>query len=274
MQEFTIELSGLTLTGNLAEAAHPVGIVVFVHGMGEHIARYDGLFTHLTSNGFHCLGTDHIGHGKSPGKRGHVAHYDIFLDEVSAVIRYALEHYPGLPVFLYGHSLGGNIVLNYLLKRPVTDIKGAIVSSPWLLLDTKVPPFKKFLSSLLSRMAPGLTVSNELDPGGISTLPEEVERYVKDPMVHDQISVGLFNSVSEAASFVLENGDKLSTPILLMHGTADPITSHLGSIELEKMNELLIDLKLFPGVHHEMHHDKSRESLFHSVVSWLTSQLN
>ncbi|MCA6074140.1 alpha/beta hydrolase [Fulvivirga sedimenti] len=274
MQEFNVDLPNLKLTGGLAEAARPVGIVVFVHGMGEHIGRYTGLFDHLSSHGFHCLGTDHPGHGHSPGKRGHVKDYNIFMDELQGVIGYAQSHYPGLPLFLYGHSLGGNIVLNYLLRRPVTEIRAAIVSSPWLKLDTKVPPVKKFLSSVLARISPGLTVSNELDPRGISTIPEEVERYSKDPLVHDQISVGLFNSVTQAADYVLENGSKLKTPILLMHGTADPITSHLGSIQLEKSNEMLIDLKLFPGNHHEIHHDRSRDSLIHAVDTWLTSHLN
>lgn len=247
------------------------GVIVFVHGLGEHIARYEEWFKELNGIGFTCLGTDHPGHGLSPGKRGDIKSYDILLMEVDALITYSNHHFPGLPVFLYGHSMGGNIVLRYLIERE-NNVQGAIVTSPWIKLVAKVPAWKSALSSLLLHIMPGLTVSNDIDPDNISTDPKEVQRYMNDPLVHDKISARLFDSMNQSASRILESGRLISVPVLLLHGTSDPITSHLGSREVAESNAA-IEFKLFPGMKHELHHDMHRESVLHTIKDWLKRQL-
>jgi alpha-beta hydrolase superfamily lysophospholipase len=243
-----------------------------VHGLGEHIGRYTQLFELFNEAGLYCAGFDHYGHGKSPGKRGDIIGYKHFNKEIETLISFVEKSMHNLPIILYGHSMGGNIVLHHLLdKHP--SVKCAIVSSPWLKSDTKIPAVKKLLSSVMLYLNPSLTVSNELDPNGISSDPAEVKRYIEDTLVHDRISVRLFHQVTEAAGKILSNADKIDVPVLLLHGTSDTFTSHLGSKECADTNPDRIELKLFPGMRHELHHESSRDMVFKTVKTWLNSQI-
>lgn len=267
METFNIQVRGQTLAGSESNADPARGVFLFVHGLGEHMGRYDEVFRRMNKLGMVCLGLDHIGHGRSPGKRGHAPDYEFFMEEVNALARYAAENYSGLPVFLYGHSMGGNIAFNYLISHQ-KSLSGAVISSPWIRLQTQVPAFKKMLSGVAAKLAPSLTLPNDLDPSGISSDPEEVKRYVNDPLIHDRISTSLFEEMSSAAKRIGSGISQIHIPVLLIHGTADPITSHEGSAEVASGNEI-IHIKLFPGSRHELHHDKSRESVFMTIEKWL-----
>ncbi len=244
------------------------GVVIFVHGLGEHIGRYSGLYALFQSFGYHSIGTDHYGHGKSAGKRGDIPGFNHFREEVDSMFAYSRDRFGKLPIVLYGHSLGGNIALNYLLTgRYQPD--HAIVTSPWLRLDQPVNKITELFSQLMLRLSPSFTISSGLDPEGISTDSSEVQKYIADPLVHDKISVRLFHEASASADMILSSAEKLITPTLLLHGTADPITSHLGSKELAEKNPQYITFKLFPGMRHELHHEKERESVFNSIRNWM-----
>src|SRR5512142_2733677 len=105
--------------------------VVLVHGLGEHSARYDHVAAALGEGGVALLGFDLRGHGRSGGLRGHTPSYEALMDDITVFLGQAESRYPGLPRFLYGHSLGGNLVLNYTLRRKPT-LHGVIATGPWL----------------------------------------------------------------------------------------------------------------------------------------------
>ncbi|MEJ2004516.1 MAG: lysophospholipase, partial [Cyclobacteriaceae bacterium] len=242
------------------------GCVLFVHGLGEHIGRYDQLFELFNNEGFHCIGVDHYGHGKSPGKRGDIPNFSYFGKEIDAMDKFCRKEFGEIPVLLYGHSLGGNIALNYLLENHF-DL--AVISAPWLKLDNPVASIAKKLTGMLSNVVPSLTLPNGLDPKGISSDPQEVKKYREDPLIHDRISVRLFHQADTSAKRILSEAEKIKTPLLLMHGTADPITSHLGTKEFAAANPAYIDFRLFPGMRHELHHEMSREAVFNSIQSYI-----
>ncbi len=261
-----------TLYGEIHPVDNPRAAILFCHGLGEHIGRYNVLIEYFNEEGFVCAGSDHLGHGKSPGKRGDAASYDLFLDEIDEVKALVKNRYPGIPIVLYGHSMGGNIVLNYLTRRPTQDIKAAVASSPWITLPSKVPAPKQFLADIMYHIYPAFTAPNGLDPSGISHDKVIVENYISDPLVHDKISVRLFRAMFERGEKLLDEPDVLNTPTLLIHGTSDPMTSFKGSKTFAGQN-MTAEFMAFPDMYHELHHEIIRMEVLEKVGNWLNSQL-
>lgn len=251
---------------------NPKAAIVLVHGMGEHSGRYSGsLVPELVSAGFAVFGYDLYGHGHSEGKRGCCPSYKALLYSLEAVCQKKLEIFPELDLFLYGHSLGGNVVLNYAMTRSL-DCKGLIVSSPYLKLAFDPPSWKLYLGKLCYYLYPKLTLPSGVDPKYISREEVEVEKYKDDPLVHNKISPTYTFPVMEKGQWIMQNPNKLSVPTLLFHGSGDYITSHWASKAFAKQSPL-INFKLFKGGYHELHNDLEKEELFKTVTDWVNEQL-
>lgn len=251
------------------------GIVAIVHGMGEHSTRYGEFFAPaLNEAGYSVIAFDHFGHGKTGGKRGHCPSYEAVLDSVDELIKQANKNLSAdLPVFLYGHSMGGNVVANHILKRQ-QKLKGAIISSPMLELAFEPPAWKLFAGKIMKNIYPAFSESTGLDPQAISKDKKAVEKYLADPLVHDKITVNFSLPFFDAADWAIENAKQLKTPTLIYHGTGDQITSHKGSEKFAKnAPKELITLKLIEGGYHELHNDPEKAELLKMIVDWLNKQL-
>ena len=134
------------------------------------------------------------------------------------------------PIFLYGHSFGGNLVLNFALRRN-PELQGVIATAPWLRVAFEPPAAKVALARALNRIAPGVTQEWGLETAALSHDAEIVEAYDVDPLVHGRISVRLFVTVVDAGEWALEHAASFPLPLLLMHGTADRVTSAEASRE-------------------------------------------
>ena len=168
----------------------PTGVVCLVHGLGEHSGRYTHVAAHLTTAGYAVQTYDLCGHGRSEGKRGHASSYDAVMDGIDLVLANAEARYRGVPGFLYGHSLGGNLVLNYALRRRPA-LAGVIATSPAVRPATPIAGWKASLAGLLYSRLPELQLANGLDVTGLSRDPDVIARYQADPLVHDRTSVRL-----------------------------------------------------------------------------------
>lgn len=249
-----------------------IGVVVLIHGLGEHMGRYEQLGACLTNHGISLWGMDLKGHGKSQGKRGH-ANYKFLLQDIDALLQRVGQEEPGA-VFLYGHSLGGNLALNYVLEYPeiARHLQGLILSSPWLRLKMKTPAWALVLSQVLNIFYPQFTRDNGLNPSWLSKDPEVGRAYSADPLVHRRISVGLFLAVYRRGKIALKKGDKAQIPTLLMHGSDDPITSFHATKELaEKM--VNAQWKPWPASRHEPHNDFEKDEMMAFVTDWVKKQL-
>ena len=203
----------------------PVAILFIVHGLGEHHGRYEEMAETFVENGIAVFAFDHRGHGLSEGKKGHADSIDQFIEDVEHVLMKCRSIFLEIPIILFGHSMGGQIVATYLDKIKSKEISGAIISSPWLRLVK--PPSKQqlIISRLMVRIFPSITLSNGLYSRDISSVKEEVELYEKDPLVHDRISVALFKSLFAKGLYLSENAQSTKIPVLVCHGTDDKITS-------------------------------------------------
>lgn len=270
--EFNFTSHKMRLFGQYWQPETVKAVVVLVHGFGEHSSRYaDFVVPRLLKNGYAVVSYDNVGHGRSEGKRGHCPGYDALLDILQLLIDRAKGLYPGSPMFLYGHSMGGNLVINHTLRNK-PDIKGAVASSPYLRLAFDPPKWKLVLGKLLLGIAPGITMPSGLDSNAISRDQAEVKKYNEDPLVHDKVSPMFSFPIMEAGEWAIENASGLQRPMLLIHGTADELIDHNGSKEFAT-NTPLADLVLFEGGYHELHNDLEREKALKTIIDWLDSKL-
>jgi len=242
-------------------------VIILVHGLGEHIQRYSHWANLFNIEGIAFAGVDLPGHGRSEGRRGNIKNYTQVGEMIDILLNTCKKTFPGLPVYIYGHSLGGGIVLEYLLLRN-PKIKGAIVTSPWLRLSFEPARAKVVMASIMKNFLPGLIQPSGLNVSHISHDQSVVEKYKADPLVHGKISVSLFHAAMTAAKYSLEHSSELRIPLLLMHGADDMICSPDGSREFASKTNMA-ELKIWDGGYHELHNEPFKEEVFKYIMNWI-----
>lgn len=272
--DYSIRLkNGLILRGFISSPGERLkAIVILIHGLGEHIRRYRHWSEMFGNEMVGFTGVDLPGHGLSDGRRGHISSYSRTDEMIDILLKETGKTFPGVPVFLYGHSLGGGIVIDYLIRKN-PGIKGAIVTSPWLKLAFEPPRSKVVLASIVRNILPVLVQPSGLNAEHLSTDKQIVEKYKTDPLVHDRISVSLFYNAVKAASSNLRNSSAMRTSILLMHGSSDMICSSAASEEFAagKSN---IEFKLWQGAYHELHNEAFRDEVAGYIIGWMNRILS
>ncbi|TMF56702.1 MAG: lysophospholipase [Chloroflexi bacterium] len=246
---------------------------VIVHGLGEHSGRYQHLAARFTPLGATVYAMDQRGHGRSGGKRGHAPSLDALLDDIDAVVLRARAD-DGSPVVLIGHSFGGLLAIAYALKH-ADHIDRAIFSAPLLKVKQRVPAWKRALSTVLPRIAPGMTFSNEVDASLLSHDPGNGPAYTSDPLVHDHITAGLYgDTIARGEEFIMR-APELRVPFLLMQGRDDQIVDPVGSQRFfARAAAPDRAFCLYPGLYHEIFNELDREKVFQDIESWLTQRTN
>lgn len=268
---FKFNSNNIELQGYCWEPQCTKAVIVLIHGMGAHANRFeDSVIKHLLKANYAILALDLYGHGRSKGKRGHCPSYKALLEAVDVLVDKAQELFLSQPIFVYGHSLGANIAINYVLANQ-SKIKGLVASSPFLRLAFDPPKWKISLGKVLFNIKPSLTLVSELDVEAISRDPLEVKRYVDDVLVHDKVSPMYLFPILEAGANAIENASKLNTKSLFIHGTADRLTDHKATMTMAKDSNAS-ELKLFEGGYHELHHDLCRTEFIDTVINWLEKQ--
>ena len=259
-QNFIYEKYHEKLMGYLWEAEAPKKILCIIHGIGEYAGRYDRVATYLKEAGIGVVSMDLPGHGLSYGKRGHAAPRQDVLDGITIMLDYAREKYPDLPIILYGHSMGGNLCLDYKARGAKNDLpEKYIVSAPWIRLTRKVPNQLYVTLKAASKVMPKATMSSgckEEDLGNINY----TGGYRKDALVHPNITlqtaVECFD-IGEAIAMGKHenNGRAVGKPLLLMHGSEDKICDVKGSRMVAARMEDDPNFKYieWPGYYHEIH---------------------
>lgn len=271
-KEFNFTMYDTNFYGQTWEAEKTKAVVVLVHGMGEHASRYTtSVIPKLLENNISVVAFDHFGHGKTSGKRGHNPGFNAVLESITNAIEKAKTLYPNHPIFLYGHSMGGNAVINYALREQ-HPLRGVIATSPFLRLAFQPPAWKLFMGRFLQKVAPSITMPSELDANGISRVEAEVKKYMNDPLIHDKISPNFSLTFIESGEWAIENASQLKTPMYLLHGTGDQIIDYKGTQEFANTTDKAT-LKLYKGGYHELHNDLCKEEMLQDVVNWLNSQL-
>jgi alpha-beta hydrolase superfamily lysophospholipase len=247
---------------------YPKAIINFIHGLGSHSRRIEELAKKFVDAGYAVLTFDLRGHGMSEGRIGYVKSYDFIMKDIDNLLAHSDKIYPNIPKIIYGHSLGGNLVLNYMLTHKF-DCKAAIVTSPWLCLVMQPSMIKIIIGKLLAKVYPSLVFKTRLNPKFLSRDIEKVEEYINDPLIHYRINIHFFAEICDKGRWVLKNTEKLSMPLLLMHGNADKITSHKASEEFAENSKEHTTLKIWDNLFHELHNEINRDEVFEYMLNWI-----
>ncbi|MBV8542152.1 MAG: lysophospholipase [Pseudonocardiales bacterium] len=248
-------------------------VIVIVHGVHEHSARYAHVGTRLAAAGFAVYAADHRGHGRSDGRRGNIERMALIVADLASFVRFALERHPGLPVFMVGHSLGGLIALHYATE-PGTLLDGLVVSGPAVQAIVG-SALQRRLAGVLSTLVPNVGVVTLDADQKISRDPEVVRAYREDPLVYR----GKVKARTGAESLAMMEAlparlPRLSMPLLLLHGTDDRICAPAGSAMVhDAVSSPDNTLRQYQGLYHEVFNEPEREQILTDLVSWLNHHL-
>ena len=253
------------------ENGTPRALIVLVHGLGEHTARYAHVGKALTDAGYALVGFDLRGHGKSGGARGHAPSLDAYMQDIRQFFQLMEKRHPDIPHFLYGHSLGGLLVLAYAIQHGA-HLKGIIATGPGLRSSLQEQKAKIAMVRLLGSLFPTMTVQSGLDAATISRDAAVVEAYKNDPLVHYSTSLGFGNAGLNAIELCFARAKEFPVPLLIIHGKADRIAYASGSEEFVKLVRAAgqdVTLKLWDDLYHEVHNEPEKEEVFKYMIAWL-----
>jgi alpha-beta hydrolase superfamily lysophospholipase len=252
---------------HLPEDVRPRGLVLLVHGLGEHAGRYDALAGVLNDWGFAVRGYDQYGHGESDGARGTLPHANRLLDDLADLVESARVRKPGLPLILLGHSLGGLVAASFV-ARTLLAVDALVLSSP--ALATRMTPLQKFLMAVVPRIAPNLTVGNGLDPRYLSHDRQVVQAYLNDPRVHDRISGRLARFIEDEAALVRARAGAWKVPTLLMYAGDDRVVDSAGSQAFSgAAPSAYVSSRCFEGLYHEIFNEPGSQPVYDCLRQWL-----
>ena len=273
MQEFTLQnAENLQLYLVDWPVGQPRAVITLVHGQGEHLGRYQHLAAWYNHHGVAVVGMDIQGYGRSAGGRGHARDLDALLDDIVLLLDETRRRYPGVPLFLYGHSMGGNLALNYVARRqPV--LQGLIATSPWIRLGFEAPALKVLAGRLLRRFLPTLSLPTGLTARFISQDPAVVEAYQSDPLVHNKISAAAGIMLLESAGWLNRYAGPFPVPLLLLHGTGDKIISAPATKEFFGRVTGDVTHREWPGLYHELHNEREQEEVFKYTLDWMEGRM-
>lgn len=247
------------------------GMVLLVHGLGEHAGRYDALARRLNDWGFLVRGYDHYGHGDSDGARGALSHPLRLVADLADLAESARRRMaPGLPLVLLGHSLGGLVAASAVARGSVR-VDGLVLSSP--ALATALSPVQKLLLAVVPRIAPNLAVANGLDPAFLSHDPAVVAAYRQDPRVHDRITGRLARFITDEGAQVLRQAAGWTVPTLLLYAGADRLVDPAGSRAFAAAAPpALVEAHCFEDLYHEIFNELRAEPVLDRLRQWLDAR--
>jgi alpha-beta hydrolase superfamily lysophospholipase len=269
----TIDRVKLRLQRWPSTAAGPLkGTVQIVHGLGEHIGRYEPLALALNAVGWNVAGHDLRGHGHSEGPRGTIAGKHTMLFDLGSVIDHVRG--PGKHVLL-GHSLGGLIAARFVAEelasetsRWLRDVDGLVLSSP--AFDTGISALDRLQLRVMQSLMPNLRVHNRLKPEWLSRDRSVVQRYVADPLVHNRITPALASFIIHEGLEVRQRAPRWRTPTLLMWAGADRCVAPIGSRAFaHAAPKNIVTAQEYPALFHEIFNEPERQRVFNQLGVWL-----
>jgi alpha-beta hydrolase superfamily lysophospholipase len=244
------------------------GVVIVVHGLGEHAGRYDHVARQLNDWGFAVRGYDQCGHGESGGPRGSLPSDTRLLDDLADIVDSTrLRMSKKTPLILLGHSMGG-LVVGRFVSLAIRPVEALIMSSP--ALDPGLSRFQKFLVSVLPKIAPNLRVGNGVKPQFISHDPAVVAAYRADSLVHDRISARLAHFIAEASEQTVAMASRWKVPTLLMYAGDDRLLNPQGSRTFAAhAPKNVVNAVCFDDLYHEIFNELDAAPVYATLKQWL-----
>jgi acylglycerol lipase len=250
----------------------PQRAMILVHGYAEHCGRYDEMAMFFAGHGFAVHAYDQSGHGRSPGPRGDVDHFERMLDELVRFVDFVAEEHPKLPRTLVGHSMGGLVAAATSAFR-AAEIERLVLSGALLELGADTPAWKQVAARLLAPFGARVGLSVGLDAEGLSRDPEVARRYEADPYVKDRMSARFASGMMKMIGRTRSAAKQIDRPTLLLHGEADPMSPVSGSRAFHAgLLPAIADvsrLHVYPGLRHEIFQEPERQQVWQDILDWM-----
>lgn len=262
----------LKLYYTISAAPQPKAIIALIHGLGEHSGRYKHLNQRFIDNEISVFALDLRGHGLSEGQRGHAPSFEQLWSDIDIFLNKIRHTYPNIPLFLYGHSLGGCIVLSYLLHQKPT-LAGIIATSPFISLAFLPSPIMVALGKAMCKLYPTFSQNNQLNVHDISRDENVVQAYLNDSLVHSKLSAALGVNMLKQADYIYHFKGAIDTPLYLVHGAADKITSPEGTKTFYENTSGDRTLKIWDNLFHETHNEPEQAIVFEATLNWIKTHI-
>jgi len=260
---------GLELAGRAWLPERPERAVLLVHGWAEHSGRYEHVGAWLAGRGCAVHAYDHRGHGLSAGPRGHLRRFDELLDDLECALARLRTAQPALPLFVVGHSMGGLVTAAFAALR-APEIAGAATSGAALAVADAPSPARLALLRLAARVLPRLRLERPIRPEALSRDPEVGRAYAADPLVLRRMSLGFAAAFLGAQAATLAAAPRVAVPMLLLHGSDDPLCPVEGSRRFfAGLASRESALRVYPGLRHEILNEPEREAVLGDLLEWM-----
>lgn len=260
---------GLDLFGRSWLPDRPERAVLLVHGWAEHSGRYEHVGAWLAARGCAVHAYDHRGHGRSAGVRGHARCFEELLDDLEIALARARAEAPELPLFVVGHSMGGLVVSAFAAFR-APEVTGVVTSGAALAVADVPSRARLLLLRLVALVAPRLRMDRPIASDALSRDPEVGRAYCEDPAVLRQMTLGMGAAFLTAVGRTLGAAHLVRVPMLLLHGGDDPLCLPAGSRGFfESLSVPASDLRVYPGLRHEIFNEPEREAVFEDMLGWM-----
>jgi acylglycerol lipase len=251
----------------------PKAVLLIVHGLAEHSGRYMNVVHHFVPLGYGVYGIDHLGHGKSDGKRVYVQRFEDYTDTLKIYFDMVRQWQPDLPIFLVGHSMGGLIGALYLLDHQA-ELTGAVLSGPCVKVPDNVSPATVLMGRLLSVLLPQVGLLG-LEAEGVCRDPAVVEAYVSDPLVHTgKTTARLAAELLKAMERITAEAARITLPLLLVQGSADKLVDPDGAQMLyDTVGSGDKEIEVYDGFYHEVFNEYEHSRVLGDIETWLEAHL-
>ncbi|OVE81592.1 hypothetical protein BVY03_03045 [bacterium K02(2017)] len=251
------------------QPAKPLASLIIVHGLGEHIGRYQNVINYLKEQ-YNIYLYDQRGHGRSDGVRFHIQDFSHYVNDLHEFVNLVTKKHPKQKTYLLGHSMGGQVVLNYLGQHPRTNLKGFITSSPNIKVKMKINPIKRKLVNYFAGYLPKFKLPNQIPTKWICRDKEVVKAYKHDPLVGKWITMQLASELIANQEHLLNEANKIKIPALMLHAGDDLICDKQGSIDFfDQLSSRDKDLKIYKGMYHEIFNEIDKEQVLAELASWI-----
>lgn len=252
----------------------PQAVLILMHGLGEYSERYDWAAEEFRRSGYAVFSGDLPGHGESTGRRGHIQRFDDFLDVVDEQCQRAEQKYPGVPIVLFGHSMGGLIVIRYLQTRyrpgSVPKLHAVLLSSPSLQTTVQVSPALMRVVRTMSRVSPTLLQSTRIQPEDVCRSAEIREVYARDQRILHKVTVRFLDEFFRAMDAAVAAPVSVEVPVLLCQAGSDRLVSaEVNKRFMERLNAPQKRYKVYPTCYHELLNEPERETVLTDMMDWL-----
>ena len=252
---------------------NPQALIIFIPGLGDHIGRYNDFIKYFVPHGFGICLYDQRGHGRSSGRRSHCKYFTDFLRDLAAVVQMVQGAYPNALLFLMGHSFGAQVAINFVAKYS-KGFRGLIALSPNIEPAANIKAWKKKLTFNLSRWLPIVRFSVPINPAYLSHDDFVIGSAITDPLMNWHVTARLGTEILKNLMQLPKIAFQVKVPCFFLQGSDDRVTSLEATRKF--YHSILIqnkDLKIYPGLYHELLNETERLKVFQDIESWLNGQL-